>query len=371
MSRQADIQRLIAIYERRLLLLKEQQARHGLNTPPEILLEIEEIETRLADLQATLASLEGRPAPRGRGRVLSQAEIVAELALLEVGPLAGQTLIWGLDLENISEDPLNIRDLSASVVAGGDIVAGDKAESPPVSKGAFEPPVQLLRLDAAVPARVSLGQVFDLAVAVRRQSSPLLNEADLARVNSGDVQVYWPESEPYIRLRLEVSAPGCQIHNEHKRSFRLYKDQDSPIFYFQLTPNSLGQISIVVTVYQEEDWLGSARIQTVADKQAAGEVQLQVTSYPMTQGFHLKNIRALLTEGFTDDEIRRLCYDTREFRPVYEQLGQAMGKDSVIDRLIEYTERQELLEILLARVKELNPAKFEKHQPYRVRPPTS
>ena len=82
------------------------------------------------------------------------------------------------------------------------------------------------------------------------------------------------------------------------------------------------------------------------------------------RNFSLRNIRALLTEGFTDADLRRLCYDEPAFRPVYEQLAQDMGKDRIIDKLIEYAEQQKLIEILLAIAQKDNPAQYEDHQPY-------
>ena len=83
-----------------------------------------------------------------------------------------------------------------------------------------------------------------------------------------------------------------------------------------------------------------------------------------TSKFYLQNIRTLLIEGFTDIELRRLCYDDPDFSPVYEQLSQAMGKDQIIDKLIEYAERRELIERLLALTKKKKKKKYEKHQPY-------
>ncbi|MCB0174944.1 MAG: TIR domain-containing protein, partial [Anaerolineae bacterium] len=84
------------------------------------------------------------------------------------------------------------------------------------------------------------------------------------------------------------------------------------------------------------------------------------------QKFHIKNIRTLLTESFTDEELRRLCYDEPDFRPVYNQLSQGMGKDQVIDRLIEYAERKERFAKLLDLTKEHNPKGYEKYQPYAI-----
>lgn len=80
--------------------------------------------------------------------------------------------------------------------------------------------------------------------------------------------------------------------------------------------------------------------------------------------FELKNIRAVLIDGFTDKEIRRWLRDEDRFRPIYEQLATGMGKDEIIDRLIEYVDRQEEIELLLNLIEENNPAKYRKHQPY-------
>lgn len=81
-------------------------------------------------------------------------------------------------------------------------------------------------------------------------------------------------------------------------------------------------------------------------------------------GYNLKNIRILLNEGFTDEELRRLCFEEPEFRPVYDQLAQETGKTKIIDYLLQHVERKLLLDRLLILAKEHNPARYEKHQPY-------
>lgn len=151
------------------------------------------------------------------------------------------------------------------------------AESP-VPKEAALPPVVRLRVDAAVPQQVVLGQAFDLAVAVRQLSSPVLSETDLPQVRTGDVKVAWPETDAYISLRVRVSTAECKIAGESSYSFQLYRDQDSPVFYFQLTPERPGRISIIITVYQEDNWLGAARVATLVQEQVVGELQLKVES---------------------------------------------------------------------------------------------
>lgn len=52
-----DIKKLIAEHNRRLQKLKEKEARFGLNTPPEILTEIEDIEAELVELQTQLEQI--------------------------------------------------------------------------------------------------------------------------------------------------------------------------------------------------------------------------------------------------------------------------------------------------------------------------
>jgi hypothetical protein len=148
----------------------------------------------------------------------------------------------------------------------------------------LEPPetVSYLRLDAAVPNQVSLSRTFEVGVAVRQPASPILADEDLPEVDSGQVQVAWPQAEDRIRLRVRVSAPECEIRGDDSYSFRLYRGQDSSVFYFHLVPQQQGELSIVVTVYQQEDWLGSTRVETVARAQAAGEVEITVTSRPLS-----------------------------------------------------------------------------------------
>jgi hypothetical protein len=58
MSHQDDIRQLITNNSRRLQKLKEQKALFGIDTPPHILLEIENIEAEMANLQMKLEELE-------------------------------------------------------------------------------------------------------------------------------------------------------------------------------------------------------------------------------------------------------------------------------------------------------------------------
>jgi hypothetical protein len=85
----------------------------------------------------------------------------------------------------------------------------------------------------------------------------------------------------------------------------------------------------------------------------------------MTTTYNLKNIRILLTEGFSAEELRRFCYyDELDFRPVYHQLTAYTRKSDIIDLLMEYAEQKRLVEPLLIWAKASNPARYEEHQPY-------
>jgi len=79
---------------------------------------------------------------------------------------------------------------------------------------------------------------------------------------------------------------------------------------------------------------------------------------------NLANIRTLLTEGFFEEDLRAFCLDTPKFKPVHHELADLSGKKAIVQRLLEFAERQECLAVLLTWAKAQNPAKYEKHQPY-------
>jgi hypothetical protein len=84
----------------------------------------------------------------------------------------------------------------------------------------------------------------------------------------------------------------------------------------------------------------------------------------MEPTYQLKNIRTLLREGFSAEELRRLCFEHAAFRPVYDQLAGGSGKAEIIDRLLEYATQMLKMEELLALLQALNPARYARRQPY-------
>ncbi len=168
----------------------------------------------------------------------------------------------------------------------------------PITAEMAVPEMKTLRIDTAAPDRVYVGKEFELAVAIRQLSSPVLEEADLPRVDSGEMQVTWPTGMPSVKLRVEVSAPACEVHGSNSRIFRLYAGQDSPVFYFQMTPRETGRVSIVVTVYQEEEWLGNARLYTEAYEKVTGKVEMVFTSHELTaKSYQPVDIRIFKASG--------------------------------------------------------------------------
>ena len=95
MPRRDDIQTLIALYNRRLQKLREQAALKGISTPPEISLEIEDIEAKLAGFQAELET-----APAQSVSSLSDAELAQELTFGDLTwQLYESTGILGLSVD--------------------------------------------------------------------------------------------------------------------------------------------------------------------------------------------------------------------------------------------------------------------------------
>lgn len=78
MSRTEDVGKLIAIQQRRLQKLREQQAIFGINTPPHIAIEIEDLEEQITKLQSEL------DVP---GHITSNPVLLERIRELE-GPLA-------------------------------------------------------------------------------------------------------------------------------------------------------------------------------------------------------------------------------------------------------------------------------------------
>ncbi len=157
----------------------------------------------------------------------------------------------------------------------------------------FDRESPFVRLDAAVPEQVFLERAFDVAAAIRLLNSPLLEAEELTKVGRGDAQIVWSEGETRAHLRLQVTAPECQTVGADHHTFFLAKGQESVIFYFHLIPQQIGNITVIVTLYQEHDTLGNTRVRTTVIEHIAGEVQLKVASQPV----RITNYNITVQEG--------------------------------------------------------------------------
>ena len=184
--------------------------------------------------------------------------------------------------------------------AGGLLIPKSPLETAigPITAEAALPEVKTLRIDTAAPDRVYVSREFVVAVSIRQLNSPVLKEQELSRVDSGEMQVTWPEGMPSVKLRIQISAPACQIHGSASETFRLYTGKDSPTFRFQMTPREAGRISIVVKIYQEEEWLGSADLYTEAYEKVTGETQILITSHELSaKSYQPVDIRIFKASG--------------------------------------------------------------------------
>ena len=85
----------------------------------------------------------------------------------------------------------------------------------------------------------------------------------------------------------------------------------------------------------------------------------------MTENYNLNNIKTLLTKGFSEEELRDLCFFEIKFRPVYDLLPPNNGnKRKIVRLLIGYAVQKGLLNDLLAWAAQATPVIYEQYQPY-------
>jgi hypothetical protein len=204
-----------------------------------------------------------------------------------------------------------------------------------------------------LPERVTVNRAFDLAVAVRRPASPPLAPDDLTRRESAEFEVVWTPDTAFIQLRIQVAAPECLIHGGDSRSVRLAAGGDGPAVYFQLTPQQTGAMSVIITVYQEEDWVGSTRLRTEAGAgEARGQLAMTVESRPLGNGeVNQMTLRQALDDGYNSEELRDLCF---ELDIDYEDLP-GDNQSAKARELVLYAKRRGLTAQLVAQVMKSRP----------------
>jgi hypothetical protein len=120
------------------------------------------------------------------------------------------------------------------------------------------------------------------------------------------------------------------------------------VLYFTLVPRQAGEIGLVVRLYQEDDWLGNARVRIVCG-QVSGS--LQVTQSPaasLEEQARWRNyrthLRQTLVDYFDESELRTLCFDLEVH---YDNLLHATKADAARE-LVGYLERRDRIPELVA-----------------------
>ncbi|MCB9079271.1 MAG: hypothetical protein H6631_16850 [Anaerolineaceae bacterium] len=205
MSRRDDIQTLIGLYNRRLQKLNEQAALKGFSTPPEISLEIEDIEAQLAGLQA---ELDGASAQLDTP--LTDAELTRELTRLssQPPPSSSSTQIGGFNLSNVSGSTITIGNVSANVNAGGDIVGGNKITTH-ITAGAGSPVDVQAQLTAALAQwRVELeAQIATLSNLDDDEKDELKEKADKVQQEAAKGEAANPGKLERLLNSMSAMAP--------------------------------------------------------------------------------------------------------------------------------------------------------------------
>lgn len=112
-----------------------------------------------------------------------------------------------------------------------------------------------------------------------------------------------------------------------------------------------------ITLNNNSGWMAENELLAqVARERVEGDVQ--------SGNVNFKKVFKLLSKGFGEAELRRICYYETAFKPVREQLSTKTGLDEVVDTLIDYADQRDLIGVLLNWAKEENITKYQKYYPY-------
>ena len=190
----------------------------------------------------------------------------------DIGAIVGRVRRVGGDVMFLPESPLGrpIRVPATRVRTHGKIVGVIRL--PNLYTGAAH---GRLRVDSAVPETVTAGRSFNVIVAVRHQTSPLLGMGEGEKALSGKLHVTWPADTGFVDLSLQIEAPECDIPGRVRAVVRVFLDSDAPDIAFQLVPRSEGAVNISVTVAQLENglvignvWLATRAVSEPRDEPA-------------------------------------------------------------------------------------------------------
>ena len=81
--------------------------------------------------------------------------------------------------------------------------------------------------------------------------------------------------------------------------------------------------------------------------------------------YNFANIRAMFAEGYSNEELLRLCFYVPEFQSFHrEWQGVPISTERLILEILDFAHRHLLMDTLLLKAKEANPYRYAEHQPY-------
>lgn len=78
--------------------------------------------------------------------------------------------------------------------------------------------------------------------------------------------------------------------------------------------------------------------------------------------YNMPAIRNLLQDALSAQELGQFCGDRPTFEPVLDLFGPKFSKSEMVDTLLEYCQRREMLPYLLAEIKKVNPRQYDKYE---------
>ncbi len=95
----------------------------------------------------------------------------------------------------------------------------------------------------------------------------------------------------------------------------------------------------------QQDHVGSARVQGTDSR-----------------WYNVYAIRNLLQDALSAQELRQFCGDRPTFEPVLDLFGPKFSKSEMVDTLLEYCQRRNLLPTLLSEVQKVNPRQYARYE---------
>ncbi len=82
------------------------------------------------------------------------------------------------------------------------------------------------------------------------------------------------------------------------------------------------------------------------------------------KSYLLGNLRTLLNQGFSEEELRGFCQDEPQFEDLCTGLAKSDSKAEIINKILGYAKQRMLFDAILDWAKETNPVRYNQYHPY-------